>query len=279
MAIVEYTEHWQGAGSTSDQENGTTTRVYDVIVDGSNAPFEHLLIERSLIFPTKFDVHPGNSFLFVDNKSATPNPGPNKFLLTVSYGSIGDPLQVPAQIDWLHAGSLEPIDRDFDGNAITNSSGETPDPPLTEDVEDIVFRAVYNTATFDAGISSLYKGAVNSDVWFGFPIETAKVITFSGSRKASETVPYWEITQETQIRQYDTWAKRYLDQGFRIKQDVNGITGLQEYETIKDSNGDPLSQPVLLDGNGQQLKAVASPVFITIWTKPRLPFGGVILQF
>jgi len=276
MAIVTYTEHWQGAGSTSNRESGTSARVFDVIVDGADAPYEHLLIERSPLFPLAYDVHPYEPYLFVSNKSATENPGPKKYKLTIEYGSIGNPEDIPPQIEWTYATSSEPIDRDFDGNAITNSAGETSDPPLNDEKEDQIYRLVYNSFTFDILRSAEYKGAVNSDVWFGFEPGHAKVITLSGTFNGSETVPFWTITQEVQIRFNDTWEKRYLDQGFRKKTGTDA-DGNPEYETIKDKNGDPVSQPVLLDGEGAILKDGEDPVFLTVWTRAQLPFDGIIL--
>ena len=67
------------------------------------------------------------------------------------------------------------------------------------------------------------------------------------------------MTYEFQFR-YDGWIKRRLDEGFR--EVTSAVAGTPKtYESMKDDDGNPLTEPRKLDGEGHKLKSDEDPVY------------------
>ncbi len=284
MAVIKVTEDFRAWAATDAIEaNGTLTgsapRRFDVDFDtgdvGANRPF---LAKADSRVPQIGEAHPFDPWVFVSDRAvAVRNNSPLAFQVTVNYAEIENPLEQPTIIEWLDASTTEPIDTDIDGNALVNSSDEPFDPPPTEEFDDLLLRGVYNVAEFNPVGASIFKNAVNTDFFQprGSPVAFApgqgKVVTYvSREIRAITGNFYVEVTVEIQFRATG-WKRKFVDQGFRIK------TGTDDddkptYEEIKDDDGNPISEPVFLDGSGGKLSEGDPVVRIEYDTKPLLPF-------
>lgn len=164
--------------------------------------------------------------------------------------TTGNPLDEPAEIRWGSSQSVANVDVDIHGTPITNSADEPFDPPPTQDIDDPVLYITRNEASFDPNILVTYRGAVNSDTFYGAPAGEARMIDLGAQRViVGTTVAYWKVNYAIQFRRVHpnttadkAWWLRQLNQGYRQKT----------------SNGPP---PVYDPADGQT--QTASPIFLT----------------
>jgi len=291
---ITVTENWEGmyfeksatANMRGVQIEGPVT--YDVVVDENVTTREGLILAvQDSRIPNVYDLHPNSAWAFVSSVRAEPK-GPKHFLVTVNYEAIEDPLAEDAETQWTSTTTTEPIDVDADDEPITNSAGEPPDPPLTEDFHDEVLRRRYKSEDFDSILAGEYRGKLNSDEFMGRQPGTCKLVTFNATEKRTGFGWYYDIDVEIHVRN-DGWEKRFEDRGMR---EIVGVKDVIRYagadpvyipdyqditSTLIDENGDekliPVTEPVALDGNGRQLTDGAEPVYITRQTKKMKPFA------
>jgi len=277
MSIIDVTENFTGLGSNDFvNEDGTiaggSRRFFDVYFDENDTSVNRAFIAKAdSRVPQLGDPHPYDAWIYVLSRDAIVDDE-SSFLyhVTIHYQEVRNPLAEAPIIEWLSAATTEPVDTDWEGNPILTSSDEPFDPPMTEEFDDLIMRATYNLAVFNPIGAMNYKGAINSDYFLGFAPEQAKVKVYSGREIRAITGNYYvEISLEIHFRA-SGWERKPLDQGFRVKGAITD--GVQEYTTIKDDEGNPISEPVLLDGLGQRLAAGEPVVRLGFWTKPRLPF-------
>ncbi len=223
-----------------------------------------------VILPDMWDVHPAAPFAVVTNKVERSETALSR-KLTVTYTRFPNPFDEEPKISWGFASSSEPIDLDIDGQPIVNSAGESFDPPLNKDVDDLVYRFEVARESFDENQAARYMNAINSDGWFGFEPFTARMKSFNGTQARVGGVFYWNVIYEVHIR-FDGWPRRIVDEGFRELQTELDSEGKPTYKMIKDKDKNPLSQPVLLDGAGKKLSAGADPIFLEKHVNKELPF-------
>jgi len=260
----------QTEGRTIEQ---TFTRRFEVLyLDDTISMMNRVyLAKNDPHIPAEWDSHPSDEWLYVDHKTCRA-VGPLLYEVLVYYVSDPDPLNQPAKVSWSHAESDEPIDRDINGLPIVNSVGESPDPPITKEVNDILLRIERNEQYFDSQLAEEYKGAINSDDFYGYLPGKVKCITFAGTPVRAAWLEYYQVTYEFQIRVRDNWKRRILDQGFRTKTGVDA-EGTPIYAVCADSEGIPLSQPVLLDGLGDKKADDADAVFLEFDLLDSKPFS------
>ncbi|GAF73804.1 unnamed protein product, partial [marine sediment metagenome] len=246
------------------------TRVFDChFSDASDAlAARPKLIKDHADIPQLWDAYPNETWTYVSDVSVKPASGPTHFKAIVTYVSTPDPLNEDPEITWSFAVSNEPVDRDIDGKPLVNSAGESFDPPITKDANDIVLHIVRNEAGFNSIVADNYKGAVNGDMFFGFGPGRVKCININGVKTRAAALTFWQVTYEFQFRRWQGipntpnvgWIRRILDEGFREKTGVED--GKAVYAVITDASDNKLSQPVLLDGNGKILADGADAVFL-----------------
>ena len=277
MAILDVTENFTGLGANDfikddGRISGGGGRFFDVLFDSTdddaNRPF---MAKADSRVPQLGEAHPFDAWIYVLRRDSDVDAdSPFLYHVTVHYQEVRNPLAERPIIEWLSAATNEPIDTDIDGNPILNSSDEPFDPPMTEDYDDLILRATYNLFAFNSIGAMNYKGAINIDYFLGFEPGQAKVMVYSGREIRAITGNYYvEVTLEIYFRSTG-WKRKVIDQGFRVK---GAITDdVQQYTKIKDDEGDPITEPVLLDGEGQRLAEDADVVRLEFWTKPELPF-------
>ncbi len=281
--LLNWTENTRDVTESKEVDDldfrGETVRIFDLEFSADEDPvYLPTLAVDNQELPDLWEPHPADPWMYAVRKS-TKFKSAYILELTVYYARIPEPLLMPAQVSYAFVTQQEPIDRDANGKAITNSSLETFDPPLTEEASTLILRVERNEASYNALIAADYMGSVNNDVFLGLPAGTCKLTAWDGARVKAAGLVYWEITYEIQIRYTANetpqkgWRRRILDQGFRIK-DGTDADGKPKFKILKDTDGNPLTEPVLLDGAGARLAASnTNGVFLLFETAKKRPFG------
>ena len=151
--------------------------------------------------------------------------------------------------------------------AIVNSAGDPFVPPPQVDDTRYTITLAKNFATYDDQTGYDYTNSVNDGTYFGAATRTLKIASIDVPPKITEQVDgigdveYYRVTTTMEYRP-ETWDLSILDKGYN--EFISGsTTQTQEISTSTASeNGtQPVSEPVLLDGNGAQLAAGGTPSY------------------
>lgn len=163
-------------------------------------------------------------------------------------GTENNPLTQPVRWSWQRSKTVEPVDRDYDGNPIVNSNRDpfTNSPQRT--FTQRILEARRYEATYPYGNADTYEDKVNS-VAFSGPqgytpaTGTVKCNIITAVGEYTEDSPYVEVLYQFEIRP-DGWRTRQLDEGTKGRDSTGAVLPL--YHT----NGDKITSPVLLNGLG-----------------------------
>jgi hypothetical protein len=269
MSIVDVRETFAGReGGVNEKGERTYTRVFRVQTDSA---YDGPLFVRLAsgvprigdVYATSTELDTGATVRTVDPQQDDDNP--RLWIITVAYDSAVDqeqrdenPLARPAEIAWDFQQYTRAVWKDADGKAILNSAGDYFDPPIEVDDSRPVLTITRNEAAFNPALAIDYQDAVNTDPFFGFAARQVKVAKISSQRAFENNVSYWRTSYEFHMRR-DGWKVAVLDQGRRQKGqggDAQGQTDPNKVYQILDGSGQPISDPVPLDGAGRRL---ASP--------------------
>lgn len=181
-----------------------------------------------------------------------------------------NPLLKPTEYEWQGEMHQVPFEKDIITlRAVTNSAGQSFDPPVLRDDMRWVLTATRNEASFDATYAENFANKINSDTFQGKPPGSFKIGT-PRARKQTDPVygDYWTITYEFHYRR-ELWTQQILDQGRYIIDDY--YTGLDPegdspttvLVSAKESDGvTPVNDPILLNGAGKRNPMSADPVYL-----------------
>lgn len=208
-------------------------------------------------------------FAYADNISIE-RPSPILWIVTVDYtGELGpgdsnnenNPLFAPPRIDWDDVESEQEIDEDFDGNPIQTINGE-PIEGVKALIPDQTVSIKRNMLLFNPYVQARYRRAVNSDIFLGWPPGTAKLMKLSASNVPNDQGGYWEVSAQIQFRYpYRTtpekaWYGRIRHEGYYERVELSGPGAGTKVVRAVDSNKEPVTKPVLLDGSGFRIPGV-----------------------
>lgn len=278
MAVENVIESWEGREFSTGVDDSHDERIFTVLFDGEDTIHKQLYQAcKHDDIPKKYQSHPVKPGMYVKNVSARMT-GPQSAEVRAFYGTAGarggeeapyenldDALSQPATWSWHGRQTTEQVDRDINGDPITNSSDESPDAPLTRPFSDRHLVIVRNEASFDAQVADSYCETVNADAFCGWPAGTALCIEISAEACWQGPQLYYKVTYEFLFRM-DGWKGRFLDQGYRVK-DATSASGYKAI-TIENDDGEqvPIQKPMNLDGEGNLLPDGDDPV----WIEPEL---------
>ncbi len=262
-------------------KSGNARRVFSVVFSPGESSAEQAAMAAvanagGQRIPREWETWPGQEWVYVDDiQVAVMESAPNAWLVTVSYTTIDNPLEQDWTISWDSLITNEEIDRDNTGAAIRHSSGETPDPAITEDIHDLILRVGRNEASYDPLLAHQFNGAINNDIFYGFNPGFVKCAYIKADRARVASMFYYQAQYELHFRlrppipgtPYIGWIRRVLDQSYTTKSEDGTIT------VITDSKGKQLPQPSLLDGFGGLLAEGADPVFLEFVTRRQMNFS------
>jgi hypothetical protein len=199
------------------------------------------------------------------------------WVVTVEYGPYDptqfpeNPLSHPLKISWGGSRFERVVYEDKDGNAVTNSAGDYFDPPVMADDSRPTLRITRNEQTYDPTYANTWKDTVNADIFWGFAVHTVKLALPTGDLEYNPVCGfYYVVTYEFEVN-LKGWRKEILDQGMR--QIVAG-----KKQKILDDQGEDISSPALLDGNGAKLATGGTPAMITVEVYQEANFSALGLD-
>ncbi len=266
-AVVSVKQNLDASGSSENDQvdGGAAVLVFDVQLDmttitaNADPAAAFLVAQRANGIPWIDDTYPDDDWLWCVDKTCRRRGG-DLFEVTCRYKSVEDPLAADPVVDIGFVGSEEPIDRDINGDPILNSADVTFDPPVTSNFDDMLLSITRNQSAFNLTQALNYKGTLNDASFYGFAAGKCKISDIKGTMFKSAGRYYYSVTYEFQFR-WDGWLKRRLDEGMR--RIVSSTPGSPlETEVIPDKNGEPLTEPHMLDGSGALLNSDATPVYL-----------------
>lgn len=241
--------------SAATPESAATASGIPVINDDHN---ENANAKCIKIDPQKVDESRIDYVVQVDYETRT-------FTLPPSHP---DPLDDPPTVNWGHWTEQKVVDKDNNGVAITNSAGDVYDPPPAKDRHKMQVTIIRNEATYDPEIADNFLDSVNDDdePIGGWTISTrnGKMIGFSAVDAERDGTAYKIVTYIIQV-DGDTWDLELLDQGLRQYDTAtgsgSGSSSGNKLIRMKDDEGEDITTPRNLDGNGIALATDSTPVF------------------
>lgn len=287
MAVVSVNEI-RGSGVRSASINRTWQRFfkrqYRVITDDPTTD-AYTVIQASGI-PTIGTTFSGGSstFLgsFVDTLEAEEESEDGlSWKVSVSYSPYDanqfpeDPTTWKTIVQFSGQKYERPISQDEDGTWILNSAGQPfGDPPGVDDTRPLLtFTRNELVSTYDDDLAATYRDTINNATWNGYDAYTVKcdsITTSDPQFDAIAQVYYYTVTYTFAINKRETWRLQVLDQGFE-KLD-SGV-----WKPIL-KNGQPPSEPALLDGSGGELAVGGTPVFLTFKGYKEVDFSPLSLD-
>lgn len=184
------------------------------------------------------------------------------YLVTVAYGPLdpgesAEALSRPIRIQPSFAKYEKVVWIDQDDNPIRNSAGDPFGDPVTVDDSRPILVVTRNEDVNDYNLTlaAEYQDTVNDDVWNGFPARTVKcseIRTSEEQKDPSTSLYYYTVNYVFEVK-WDTWTKKILDQGFAY------LDGSGNRKPFLDAEGQPISDPKLLDGLGAELDIAMDP--------------------
>lgn len=278
MAIIDVTKMWSKEGGTGRSDKYTAfaqqwshTEGYQVVADVGTTT-EQVLAASGV--PDYSARHSSGADSFVRYKKATA-VSPIFWIVEVSYeGELLNNTAVDVQ--WSDTTSTEPIDRDYDGNAIMTVNGE-PVNGLTVEIADPVVVIKRKFLTVDTYAIGAYRHATNSDTFLGWPPGTARLIGYQANNQFSygASQENWTVTARIQFRYplmgataAQAWYRRWRHEGLYVSS--GGII-----QRARDVRGQEVTKPVLLKANGEQETDPAAALFKYTQVYGSLPYSGL----
>jgi hypothetical protein len=214
--------------------------------------------------------------------------------MEVSSASYTAPVEKAKYIDGFHS-NVENFRAPNSLGPVINSALAVYDPPIEKDDTRMVVRVTRNLRIFPWNDAKKYRDAVNSDTFtinrvaanHTFQPFTCKITSIQGTFQITNGVPNWKVTYEFQVKE-ETWRYEVVDRGVVAgarEGDPNGrggtisasdiVTGVPQVRRMTDPSGLPITEPVLLDGNGQPKAPEADTVYITYAIYNEYPFAAL----
>ena len=277
MSAISVTKMWSKEGGSGESEKYddfatrfSHTEGYMVEAEIGDSP-EDVLAATGI--PDYGERHESEADSFCFQKDAQPL-GPIFWVVTVNFK--GERFDGNVDVEWTDTTTSEPIDRDFDGNAILTANGEQVEG-LTYDLADQIVVIRRKFLLFNSYTVAPYRHAVNSDTFLGWPPGTARLIAFSAKNqfKFNQPLEQWDVTARIQFRYpvmgataEQAWYKRWRHEGLYCK--VDGIV-----QRARDPLGQEVTRPVLLKEDGTQEYNPANAVFKRTKVLGALPYSAL----
>lgn len=167
--------------------------------------------------------------------------------------------------------------RDAQGVYVRNSAWMPPGDLFTREESIDILQITRNESFYATGGLT---NCVNSNSFEGYPAGTVLLAGVEADRvydSAFSSGGYWRVSYEFRIDVANGWDVFYADMGTaeRKLKEKEDPSDPDEYELVKilDSEGNPISEPVLLNGNGERLESGMPIVWFKAQPYRRAPFN------
>lgn len=170
----------------------------------------------------------------------------------------------------------KPLSKDLNGDACKNSAGQQLNPLPTREFYLSRVVAVHNFAAYDDAGYDQFRGTYNTDPFLGRdPKKVLLKNVTTGGLEIRNDYEYYPVTHEflviTNDDDDDNWENEiYVDVG--TAELVNG-----NLVPILDARGQPITEPVQLDGAGRKATAGAAPVNLEFKSRKGKAFSALNL--
>jgi hypothetical protein len=193
------------------------------------------------------------------------NPSENSGSSTAGSGQVTrepDPRNRPPKFSVTWEQTTEIIRKDINGRAVVNSAGDPFDPPPTIERSYPII-TIQKNVSLDNEILSIdsqsnWQEIVNSDQPWQTDVKTLRFVRFDHSSEEENGIAYASVTLSIKVKWYG-WLLQLVDAGFREKLPPTAGFPLGRMVPIRDSRGDGITSPALLDGSGRQLAIGSNP--------------------
>lgn len=167
---------------------------------------------------------------------------------------------------------------DINGKMLVNSAGMPFDPPEPFNENWLIIRVEKSTPSFNPFLAQACNEAVNSQPFLGFDANTLKISKISAQQTDGGTFgQYYRLAIEMQYRpkrpnsQNPNMAVLEPHQGnvpdMGRYEWIDKPGGGKQLDAIKDKDGNPVTEPVMMDGQGRKLQ------------NPDAPSAGFLIRF
>jgi len=164
--------------------------------------------------------------------------------------SSADPADDEVKVSWTTEVYQEPVFADVNGNAVVNSAGDYfIDPTPSRDTTHLIAKISSNHQSIPEWVLGMQNNVNDSQVTIGGLVIAAGLARMSrlqiSERQRRNDIDFYSMSFEVHLHK-NGWLLEPMDVGFRH---LGG--GFRGYLVqIKDDNGDEVTTPVMLDGNG-----------------------------
>jgi hypothetical protein len=275
--VTKVSEDWGMRETGNEEGNRYFNRGFNVLFSGGSDPNEEedevlTASDGSLSVPAYAAMHPANVNYFVIGKNAR-QLSPHYWEVSVRYGSAKfvkrnnenaeDPLDEDPVVTFSFTTAEVQIDKTIDNLPIINSAGDVFDPPATETRYYPVLKVVRNEASYDFAVAALVIGCINDDTFLEFPAGYWMISDWSAEELWYGDTKYYKVTHEFILNPWG-WYLEIMDRGWGYREGG-------EYKVAKDSDGERVSEPILLNGSGAQTDQL-NPHWLTFNTKDEADF-------
>lgn len=285
MSVISLSEIPMSRGGKATGAEMTEVRKFLVKCNSTDESIKTLAASGYL--PAYLDEHPDNIFATCRELNIDSQPGKYDFIVSANYSTapitqderdkeIENPLARPAKIRWQSKSVATYAHRDINGKAIVNSAGDYFDPPPERPERRVIAHVTKNLSVVPAWILT-YEMAMNDGSFSLDGITVADRCARASNITVSEDmeendIAFRQVSFEIEVkptpaalncRDGNNPANSYTPKGWTI---VLADQGLREKVTdtvpdpdevtvtnMTDDNGDPVTSPALLDGNGARL--------------------------
>lgn len=311
MGIVSVTREWSAEEAAIGPQGRTVTVTFGVLTDSLDTTAQE--VRRASGIPRRFDPLSEDPTLYADNVRVRRRNGMLWQVLVDYVAQVGgqeqeSPLDEPVEIEGDFVSTVEPIDQAYDAGDVTddepsvpilNSSLQAPSNPINVEKPDLELRFTRNKPSINHSLLMGYIGAVNKDVFYGFPAGVCKLVACPHRRLRYGNTFYWRVTFIVRVRaalaqvtqtlpggapdhipttiggNLRAWFRRVIDQGYMEHLSDDAITHQPIWTAITDEEGEPIRQEVPLDGAGA-LKPVDDPsIYIEYRTQLHKNFSAL----
>lgn len=250
MSIIDLKPKWSAESSTRGGNSDSALLSWTALIDNpATDSVESILEEITSLLPDYYEWKPRTSLrarrvspimMEVDANYAGPSGGEGG-------GETGEKMRIKSLPSVSFSTTEEPIDMDADGLPIRTANGEGFDPPITTEFNDLVLTFENDVSTVDYLKQWDYKGAVNSDEFYGFPVGVARIIDITADPTSTGLAIYYKQKTVVQFRKpfgnddnESAWYHRRISEGFYEKSGTKVVRAVDEF-------GQPTTKPVLID--------------------------------